>query len=161
MDAPRKLAEVGEAGIELGASLTHEVDHGVVGPQPPLDEAESQQGAEQPLLRPVVKVPCEPAAGVVGGGDDPDARRLQLGDPRRLGVARTQRLLGGAPLGDVEDDAVEPLVPIAIDRPDPPVEHPPPAAAHAGHAVLQRERPIRRDRPAALLVDAVEVRRGG
>ena len=73
MDATGQLAEIGEAGVELGARLAHEAEHGIVGTEPAFDEAESQQGAEQPLLRPVVEIPGEPAAGVVGGGDDPDA----------------------------------------------------------------------------------------
>ena len=38
MDAARELAQVGEAGVELGARLPQQAEHGLVVAEPALDE---------------------------------------------------------------------------------------------------------------------------
>ena len=57
-------------------------------------EPEREREADEVLLGAVVQVALEPAAGVVGGRDDPGARRAQL-------------LLRGEPVGDVAQVAEE------------------------------------------------------
>jgi hypothetical protein len=104
-----------------------------------------------------VQVALDPAPCLVGGLDDPQARGLELLDARGLGLALQPQLLARAALRDVEDDPVEPLAPVAIDRLDAPLEHPADAAVGVDDAVLERERPARGGRRADLPVDRLAV----
>ena len=53
----------------------------------PLGGPHADRRHEQALLGAVVQVALDPPPRVVAGGDEPGARRLQLGDPDRLQLA--------------------------------------------------------------------------
>ena len=65
-----------------------------------LRRAQAQGEGDQSLLGAVVQVPLDAAAGVVGGGDDPRARRGELGV--ELGVVEGDGELAGDELDGVE-----------------------------------------------------------
>ena len=77
MDAVRELAQLRQPGLQLRA---HALELGLErGVRLALREAQKQRGRDEALLRAVVEVALELAAGLVARLDDPDARRLQLG----------------------------------------------------------------------------------
>ena len=96
---------------------------------------------DEPLLRAVVQVALDLAAGRVGGLDDARARRAHLLGAGLLDLALAQRLLGRAALGDVEDRAVAPQPPAGARDEVAAVEHPADLAVGADDPVLERERP--------------------
>jgi hypothetical protein len=86
-----------------------------------------------------VQVSLDAPAGGVGGLDDPRARSAQLVGPRPLDLALAHRLLGGAPLGDVEHRAVDPQPPARSRHELAAIEHPAHLAVGAHDPVLQGE----------------------
>ena len=105
-------------------------------------EPHVQRERDEPLLRAVVEVALDPAAGVVGGLDDARARGAQLRGPGRLDLLPAQRLLGLAPLGDVEDRAVHPAPAAGAGHELTAIEHPADLAVGAHDAVLEHERTL-------------------
>ena len=107
-----------------------------------------QRDGDEPLLCAVVEVALDLSPRAVGGLEDPRARRAHLGELRLDDLALAQRLLGGAPGGDVEDRAVEPAPAVAGLLRLAALEHPAHAAVAPHDAVLERVRPAaRRPRP--------------
>ena len=154
MDAAGQLAQLGgRAGEVVGQPVEERAGRGRVVVEPAAGDADVERHRHEPLLRAVVEVALELAAGLVGGGDDAGARRAQLLRARRLDLAPPQRLLGRAPLGDVEQRAVHPhLAARALDQLAA-VEHPADLAVGADDPVLERERLV------AALVPALDARR--
>ena len=109
VDAPGQLAQLVHGrrrllgqGVELRVQLVRARGHGR------LRRPQLHREGDQPLLGAVVQVALDPAAGVVGRGDDPGPRRGQLGlalgvrdrAGDQLGEARQPRLgVGGQPGG--------------------------------------------------------------
>ena len=146
MDPAGQLAQLGRGRGEL---LADPLERGAGRVRVALGEAARephvQRERDEPLLRAVVEVALDPAAGVVGRLHDAGARCVQLRGPGRLDLLPAQRLLGLAPLGDVEDRAVHPAPATRARHELTAVEHPADLAVGAHDAVLEHER--------ALLVD--------
>ena len=116
MDPAGKLAQLGR---RLGETLDRLVEQargglGVVRELRP-DHAEHEPERHEPLLRAVVEVALDLPPCRVLRGDDPCAGRLELRDPRLLGLPPAQHLLRVLALGDVEDHAVERRPAVGVD----------------------------------------------
>ena len=82
MDAAREVAQLLQGEVRLLAGPAHQLDRArVTGLHALLRHPEVQRERHQPLLRAVVQVALDPPPLRVGGGDDPRARVLELGDP--------------------------------------------------------------------------------
>ena len=148
MDAAGELAQLGRGLGELLADPVEDGSAAVLGSLTIFRRAIRTSSAErdEPLLRAVVQVALDPAAGRVGGLDDPHARGPQLLRAGALDLLPAQRLLGGAALGDVEQRAVHPQPPARAGHELAAVEHPAHLAVGAHDPVLDRERLLGRRR---------------
>ena len=144
-----------------GEPLAHVLEEGdgrvrvALGPRPRQADLERQR--HQVLLRAVVQVALDAPARRVGGLDDPRLRCAQLLHARALDLVAAQRLLVGAPLGDVEDRAVHPLLAAGALHAVAAIEDPAQLAVGALDAVLEVERLPVVDRVLGLLEHRVAV----
>jgi hypothetical protein len=87
VEAVREVAQLGEPLAELGARLGEQLLRGrAAGPGG--GAIEQERGEDEALLGAVVQVALEAAAGLVGGGDDPRARGVEVATARRRVRAR-------------------------------------------------------------------------
>ena len=114
--------------------------------------AQHHERAHERLLRTVVEVALDAAPRVVGRAHHPPPRLRDLARDRRLGLRVARALLGESAVGDVEDDAVQPLALVALHGAAA-LEHPPVVARRRAEAVLELVRPARLDRHPDLALD--------
>ncbi len=147
MDPAGELAQLLQPRLELGARADehHRRVLGAVD-EAALGHSQGERGGDQPLLGAVVQVALDAAPRLVGGGDDPRPRRLELGRARGRGLRAQPRLLGGAPPRDVEDDPVEALAPERVDRAQAAIEDPPHLPRRGDDPVLENVRVAGRER---------------
>jgi hypothetical protein len=116
MDAPSKLAQLAEGRLQLAAGgLRQLTDALLIVLQELLDHAQAKSKRHQPLLRPIMEIPLEPAPLGEGCLDDAHARGAQLVDlGSQLGVKalvleceRSRRADRAHELGIVERHAAQ------------------------------------------------------
>ena len=95
--------------------------------------------------------------GVVRGLEDAGPRSAQFGRPGGLDLVAQQRLLGRAPLRDVEDRAVHPQPPAGAGHRLAAIEHPAHLAVGAHDPVLEHERLVVLGRAGDALEHLVDV----
>ena len=109
MQAMGKAAQLGEPGAQFGEHAlelpARVIGHFAVGRQPPL---QFQCDRHEPLLRAVVEIALDLAAGSVGGVQDASTRGVDLGELRLDDLSLPQSLFGCAADGDVEDCSIQP-----------------------------------------------------
>ena len=156
MQPARQLAQLRQAGPELGDHRAELVAGDVVRADPGLQQERSR---DEPLLGAVVEVALDVAPGPVGGVDEPRPRRVHLAELRLGDLAAPQRLLGGPAGGDVEDRPVQPATAVAGVLRLPAFEDPPRPAVLPADPVLERERASRREGVGDVALDQLPVGR--